>query len=119
MEVMVQEVGDRPVLLTNSRRFAPQGAVILGQLLERFRFADYGFVTLDWSNELGLQPEAIAKPIVLVETVKRVGDRWLRVSSQPLDVEQTFGMDEITADDLFSIVKSLEEKTLYEIERSK
>jgi hypothetical protein len=73
-------------------------------------FADVASIALDWSNELGLQPDEAWKPVILVETIKFVGERRLVVSVR-LDVEDLFGNDEIIAEDFVEIVKQMRDKT--------
>lgn len=115
MNVIAAEYGTRPIVLTNARRFAPQGLRVLADLLERFQFADVGAVVLDWSNVLNRQPDEVAKPVMIVQTVKFVGDRNLEVEVR-LDVDDVFGRDEITAEHLVDVVHSMESKTLEEME---
>jgi hypothetical protein len=77
-------------------------------------FADVASIALDWSNELGLQPEEAWKPVILIETIKFVGERRLVVSVR-LDVEDLFGNDEIIAEDFVEIVKQMRDKTEREL----
>lgn len=109
-------MGNRPSLWTNARRYAPVGARELGEMLERFGFADFATVVLDWSNETGLQPEEAYKPVIIVDTFRHVGHRTLTVRVR-LDVEDLFGNDEVTADMLLDVVSDMEKKTLSELER--
>lgn len=120
MNVVAIEFGDRPFLMTKARRFAPEGAKLLAEVLERMKFADDGVVIVDWSNQLGLQPEEVAKPVLLVRTAKLFPDinKTLTVEVR-LDIEDTFGHDEMTADILLGIIQQMEDKMLSTIERAK
>lgn len=111
-------MGDRPMIMTKSRQFAPEGVKVLAELLGHMLFADDGMVVLDWSNATGRQPEEVAKPIVFITTLKRVGERTLTVEVR-LDVEDTFGRDTIMAEDFLVIIRSMEDKMNETIERAK
>lgn len=121
MNVVALELGERPAILTKSRRFAPEGAKLLAQTMEHFGFADDGMIILDWSNETGMQPEEIARPVLVVRTGKSVPEadgRYLTVEVR-LDVEDLFGNDEIVASDFLDIIKQMEDKMLSTIERTR
>ena len=118
MNIIAAEVGDRPLVMTKSRRFAPEGTKLLAELLGHMEFADEGNVVLDWSNVMGEQPDEVAKPVVYVNTMKRVGERILTVRVR-LDVEDTFGRDTLIADDFVTIVSSMEKKMNEYIEQSR
>lgn len=111
MNVVAVELGERPVLYSQARRFAPEGVKLLAELLGHMGFADDGIVVLDWSNQTGRQPAEVHKPVVFVTTLKHVGEKTLTVEVR-LDVEETFGNDTIVANDLLTIVRDLERKTL-------
>jgi hypothetical protein len=84
---------------------------VLADLLGRFDFADVATVSLDWSNVLGRQPDEIAIPILYVEVVKfhaDAGNNKLAVEVR-LDVEDLFGNDSITAQQLVEIVQQIRE----------
>lgn len=115
MHVIAAEYGDRPLVWTKARRFAPQGLRVLADVLERFEFADVGAVVLDWSNVLERQPDEAAKPIIIVQTVKFVGPKNLQVEVR-LDVDDIFGNDDITAENLLDVVQQMERKTDAEME---
>lgn len=110
MNVVAVELGDRPAILTYSRRFAPEGVKLIAELLGHMQFADDGIVVLDWSNVTNRQPQEVAKPVVFISALKRVHDKTLTVEVR-LDVDDTFGRDQITAEDFLVIIKSLEDKT--------
>lgn len=118
MNVVAVELGNRPILMTKARRFAPEGVKLLAEVLGHMRFADDGIIVLDWSNETGRQPEDAFVPVIFISTIKRVGEKYLTVEVR-LDVEDTFGRDEIVADDFLNIIASMEDKMNTTIERSK
>lgn len=117
MNVVAVEVGNRPPVFTKARRFAPQGVKVIASTLEHFTFADDALIVLDWSNETERQPADEHKPVVFISTMKKVGGRTLTVEVR-LDVEDTFGRDEIMAEDFLTIIRSMEDKTLMEVERA-
>jgi hypothetical protein len=102
--------------LTPARRFAPQGVRYLADALSELEFADMASIALDWSNELGLQPEEAHKPFIIIETIKFVGERRLVVTVR-LDVEDLFGTDEIQSADFMNVIEQMREKTEKELAR--
>lgn len=118
MNVVAVELGERPSVLTNARRFAPHGVALLAETLGHMKFADDGIVVLDWSNQTGRQPDEIAKPVVFISALKHVGERTLTVEVR-LDVEDTFGRDTLVAEDFIVIIKSMEDKMLSTLEAAK
>jgi hypothetical protein len=118
MNIYALEVGNRPRVMTKSRRFAPVGTAHLAELLGQLEFADEGNVVLDWSNVMGEQPEDAYVPVVYINVMKRVDGRILTVKVR-LDVEDTFGRDEMMADDFFTIAQSMEKKMNEYIEQSR
>lgn len=113
MNVRVAEVGQRPFGLTSARKYAPAGAAIIGEVLGAAEFADYAEVVLDWTNELRLQPDEVAKPVLMIATVRRFPDlsppdNVLTITVR-LDVDDLFGNDEITAAAIHDIVREMEE----------
>jgi len=119
MQVAVAEVGSPSKVTSRARRFTPQGAVILGQLLERFTFADTGSVLIDWSDELGNQQVPNPYPVMYVRASKRLPyDKQPYVNVEVrLDVEDLFGNDNVTADNLVEVVMQMESAMLQEIEK--
>ena len=110
MNVAAVEMGDRPTVFTKARRFAPEGVKVLAELLGHFDFADGAVIVLDWDNSTGRQPDDAHYPVVFITVVKSVGpEQFARVEVR-LDVEDTFGRDEIMAEDFVVIVQSLEKK---------
>lgn len=118
MNVVAVEMGDRPLIMTKSRRFAPEGVKLLAETLGHMQFADDGIVVLDWSNATGRQPDEIAKPVVFISALKNVGERTLTVEVR-LDVEDTFGRDALIAEDFLVIIRSMEDKMNSTLEQSK
>jgi len=114
VNVIAGEYGNRPAVLSKARQFAPAGVRILADTLEHFSFADVGSIALDWSNALGLQPKEAHKPVIVIETIKFVGDRRLTVQVR-LDVDDLFGNDEIVADDFIRIIQQMEQKTAEQV----
>lgn len=117
MQIVALEVGQRPALMTKSRRFAPEGVKLLAEVLGHMEFAEEANIVLDWSNVMGEQPDETAKPVVFINTMKRVGARILTVKVR-LDVEDTFGRDTLIADDFLAIIRSMEEKMNDTIEQA-
>jgi hypothetical protein len=109
VNVVAVEMGERPLLMTKSRMFAPEGVKLLAEVLGHMTFAEDAIVVLDWSNETKRQPDEVAKPVVFITTLKRVGERTLTVEVR-LDVEDTFGRDELIAEDFLVIIRSMEDK---------
>lgn len=118
MNVVAVEMGERPLVMTKARRFAPQGVKVLAETLGHMQFADDGIVVLDWSNSTGRQPEEAWVPVVFVTAVKAVGERYLTVEVR-LDVEDLFGKDQFVADDILTVISSMEDKMNTTIERAK
>ena len=118
MNIAAVELGDRPMLMTKARRFAPEGVKLLGEVLGHMAFADDALVVLDWSNATGRQPDEVAKPVVFITTMKQVEERTLTVEVR-LDVEDTFGTDSLVGEDFMVIIRSMEEKMLFELERQR
>ena len=118
MNVAAVELGDRPALFTKSRRFAPEGVKVLAEVLSHMQFASDGIIILDWTNQLDLQPEAVAIPVVVVRTIKHFPE-WeqsLTVEVR-LDVEDLFGNDNVTAENLLDIAQSIESSFIEAVER--
>lgn len=113
MQVEVIEMGNRPVVFSRARRYAPAGAKVMGELLAEHEFADLGLIVLDWSDELRLLPEgAPVKPMIHVKVRKRLPEfessNVLNVECR-LDVDDLFGNDEMTGDTILNIVNELKE----------
>lgn len=109
MIVEVHEVGQRPRILTKSRRFAPQAMHAMANYLQARGFAGKVFLVLDWSNATGQLPPDIVKPILYVQAVRDVpGKGQLRVEHK-YDVDDIFGGDHMTPTILVDLCHELEE----------
>lgn len=113
MRVEVVEMGERPPLFTQARRFAPEGAKVFGEALELQEFADAALVVLDWTNELGTMPDEVAVPVLHVRVFKYLPEftirNTLRVDVR-LDVEDIFGNDEMTHEVILDTINEMREK---------
>jgi len=112
MAVRVFEYGNRPAVLTRARRFAPEAARAIGEIMGQKRVGDLGIVVVDWCNQLGQQPSDIAKPILHLQVIKDYGDtgQSLMVESR-IDVDEVFGApDFIDRSLLADLVQELYEK---------
>ncbi len=111
MEAVAFETGLPSKVTTNARRFARQGAVILAELLEHCSFADTSSVIIDWDDSFNRQPEGAAKPVMYVVAVKEIRavevNPFVRVEVR-LDIEDLFGNDNITAENLVGLVSEME-----------
>lgn len=113
MDVKAVEMGNRPLLMTKARRFAPAGAKVLGELLGDQTWADYAWVVLDWENETKSQPDDSHKPILVVQVHKLLPEYTERnhlTIEVTLDVEDIFGGDNMTAESILNIVHELRMK---------
>lgn len=119
MPVLAKEVGDRPALMTQARRFAPAAVVHLGRLLEQEDFADSAVILLDWNGDVfwddsaGPMPPELKHPAIHVVVEKfypefKTNNR-LRLD-QRLDIEEMFGHDNATPDDLQEVVNGFREQ---------
>lgn len=116
MRVSAVERGDRPATLTKARQIAPVAAKYIAKLLEEQDFATSAVVVLDWSGDWGWtepvpMPEEWKVPIMYVAAEKWYPsiNKWLTVDYR-LELEDFFGKDNATKDDLHEIVENLEEK---------
>lgn len=112
MIVRVAEMGNRPAMWTKARRFAPAGAQQFGETLGHLQFADAAMIVLDWSNVLAKMPSDVARPILYISVAKKLPEyetnNLLRVDCR-LDVDDTFGGDNVTAEVIVDIIRELEE----------
>ncbi len=117
MKVLVTERGERPDLATKARVVAPQASKYLADLFFGETFADSATIVIDWLGDMawngdGPMPDELRQPVMLVYCEKRYpqyGNRLLRVE-YVLDLEDFFGQDNATKDDLHEVVKNLEQK---------
>ena len=123
MRVLVTERGERPDLLTKARVIAPQAAKFLADRLEPQTFADQAVIVLDWSGDYHWtadvpMPEELKLPAmyIIVEKWFPQIEQWLKVDLA-LDIEDMFGRDDATADDLEEVGKQLAEKVSSERQR--
>lgn len=115
MRVFATERGERPDLATKARVVAPQAVKYLADLLADKTFADTATIVIDWLGDMswngeGDMPAELRTPAVLVACEKRYpqyGNRLLTVD-YVLDLEDFFGADNATKDDLHEIVENLE-----------
>jgi ribosome biogenesis SPOUT family RNA methylase Rps3 len=122
MNVVAIEYGNRPLLFSKARRFAPEGVKMLAEILEHMEFAEDGIVILDWDNSLALQPDEAAIPVIVIRTtgiVRDVGDDQRLTVEVRLNVEDLFGQDEVTAENLIDAVHQMEAKWFASIERAR
>ncbi len=117
MKAIVVERGDRPDLQTKSRVIAPQAAKYLADKFESMTFADSASIVLDWVGDLnwsgdGAMPVELLLPVMMVVCEKKYpayGGRTLRVD-YVLEMEDFFGHDNATKDDLDEIINNLEQR---------
>jgi len=116
MKVLVTERGDRPATLTKARTIAPQAAKYLADLFESKTFADSTVIVIDWIGDMTWDeptpmPEELKLPVMVVVTEKRYPqllNKQLRVN-YVLDLEDFFGQDNATKDDLHTVVELTEQ----------
>jgi hypothetical protein len=117
LKVTASERGSRPDLMTKARIIAPQAAVYLAKLLEDEVFADEALIVIDWSGDIGWSgdgpmPEELKLPVMYVASRK-----WYPQFNQSLTVdyklelEDFFGKDNATKDDLHEVVENMRNKT--------
>lgn len=95
---------------------------MMAEVLERLQFAEDGIVILDWDNSLALQPEEVAIPVIIIRAsgvVREVGDDQRLTVEIRLNVEDLFGRDEITAEEILDVVHQMEAKWFASIARAK
>ena len=119
MSVLAKEVGERPVLMTQARRFAPAAVVHLGRLFEQENFADSVVILLDWNGDVfwdtdnGPMPPELAKPAIHV-VVEKSYPQYKKENrltlDMRLDIEEMFGHDNATPDDLQEVVNAFKEQ---------
>lgn len=125
MKVLVTERGNRPPTLTKARTIAPQAAKYLADLFEAKEFADSVVIVIDWIGDMTWDeptpmPEELKLPVMVVVTEKRYPqllNKQLRVN-YVLDLEDFFGQDNATKDDLHTVVE-LTEQVVREEEQKK
>lgn len=124
MRVIAIERGDRPDLMTKARVIAPQAAVFLAKQLEDHVFADLANIVIDWDGDYawtgeGEMPADLRVPAMIVKVQKYYPklSKWLTVDYN-LDLEDFFGQDNATKDDLFEVIENLQAKVREEEQRT-
>ena len=119
MQVIAKEEGNRPALMTKARRFAPAAVVHLGRLLEQEKFADTAVILLDWNGDLGWDdsqgpmPHDMKTPAIHVIVEKdypQFKTNNTLTMTQRLEIEEMFGDDNATPDDLQIVVDGFREQ---------
>lgn len=117
MNVIVTESGKRPSVMTRARVLAPQAAKYLADLFGEETFADNAAIVVDWEGDLfwngeGRMPEELKTPVMLVEVTKRypMYNNALLTLDYRLELEDFFGQDNATKDDLHEIVEGFKTK---------
>src|SRR5574339_755666 len=126
MNVIVTESGGRPSVMTKARVIAPQAAKYLADLFGEETFADNAAIVVDWEGDLfwkgeGPMPEELKTPVMLIEVTKRypMYNNALLTLDYRLELEDFFGQDNATKDDLHEIVESFKTKLLEQENRRK
>lgn len=124
MKVIVTEHGNRPSVMTKARVIAPQAARYLADQLADKEFADSAVIMVDWSGDLfwqgeGPMPEELKLPVMVVIVEKRypMFNNALLTIDYKLELEDFFGRDNATKDDLHEIVENIETKVRTEENR--
>lgn len=118
MQVEAIELGDRPVIFSRARRYAPAGAKAFAELLEKYDFADDAYLVLDWSNDLGTVPEEVGKPMLHIKIRKKLAEYSVNnvlTIDERLDVDDVFGNDEVTAEVIVELVQELRNKVAEQV----
>ncbi len=116
MKVIAVEKGNRPSVMTKARTIAPQAAKFLASQLEDKAFADSAIIMIDWVGDFGWDgdepmPEELRMPIMFVATEKCYPQWNARLTvDYKLELEDFFGADNATSDDLHEVVENLEKK---------
>ena len=114
MKIIVSEHGSRPSVMTKARTIAPEAAKYLAEVLGDEEFADSAAIVIDWDGDLfwqgeGPMPEELKTPIMLVIAEKRYPkfNNQLLTIDYKLELEDFFGRDNATKDDLHEIVENM------------
>lgn len=125
MKVLAVENGQRPSLMTKARLVAPQAAKFLASQLEDHVFADSAIIVIDWKGDFGWDksqgemPTELLTPIMFVATEKWYPQWNARLTvDYKLDLEDFFGADNATSDDLLEVIENLEAR-VHEMEKQK
>ncbi len=124
MKVIAVEKGERPALMTKARTIAPQAVKYISSLLEDEVFADSAILVIDWVGDMGWSgdgpmPDEFKLPILFVAVEKWYPQWNARLTvDYKLELEDFFGADNATKDDLHEVVENLRTK-VYEQEAIK
>ncbi len=126
MNVLAVENGQRPTIDTKARKIAPQAAKYLASKLEDHVFADSAIIVIDWKGDFGWDKEAngemppeLLTPIMFVATEKWYPQWNARLTvDYKLDLEDFFGADNATSNDLDEVIENLETK-VHEMEKQR
>lgn len=126
MKVLATEHGQRPPVLTKARRIAPEAARYLASIFEDEVFADSAIIMIDWSGDRFWQgqepmPADLKTPVMAVIVEKRypMYNNALLTVDYKLELEDFFGHDNATKEDLHEIVENLKAKVREEENRRK
>jgi hypothetical protein len=124
MKVLVTEHGPRPSVMTKARVLAPQAAKHLADLFAEEEFADSVVIVVDWVGDLfwqgeGPMPEELKTPVMAVITEKRypMFNNALLTVDYKLELEDFFGRDNATKDDLHEVVENMRSTAREQVER--
>lgn len=116
MKVLATERGETDAIITKSRVVAPKAVEYLSKLFHEETFADTAVIVIDWLGDMmwdgeGDMPQELRTPAMVVVAEKWYPDikRRLRVDIV-LDLEEFFGADNATKDDLHEVVQVLRDK---------
>lgn len=113
MKTIVREMGDRPAMLTPARMNAPQGAKALADMLAPLDFADLAILTLDWEGD-GFTPAFVVE---CTKWVPKYSPSNLQLEPWVIDMEDAFGVGNMTNSTLQEMVSSMREAMESALER--
>jgi hypothetical protein len=122
VKIISVERGDRPATMTRARIIAPQAVKFLSSLLEDEAFADKAAIVIDWRGDMawsgeGEMPDDLKQPALLIEVTKTYPGVGTLTVPWILDLEDLFGQDNATSNDLYEIVNVLRERVFSEEQR--
>lgn len=123
MRVKSWEEGNRPTILTRARQQAPQARAAMTQMLASQDWAHMAFIVLDWTGLIAfidgdgrsqdLPPGALDKslPVMYIQVIKSMPQYGGSiVVEHRLDIDDVFGGNVITGDDLAGLILQLKEE---------
>lgn len=116
MKVLVTERGETDAIITKSRVVAPKAVEYLSKLFEAETFADSAVIVIDWLGDMtwngeGDMPQELRTPAMVVFTEKWYHDINSRLKVDlVLDLEEFFGADNASKDDLHEVVQILHDR---------